>query len=362
MVQSGAPPTDCSGFNKSFTLPPGQLVDNEFHLDDTFHSITVAKTSSCKYTNGTSTSGNCDTACEVTTPVSPFENAGFGSLSSFCHALGTSIDNAHATATAVGDGAKCGGAGGGAVKACFACLCNVNVTVSKSGIDISISSDGFIDFKDGVDNNCPAQTQPPPGADGCDPTASTDLNVVQDMPTNCDPIVLDLKGDGFDLTNAAGGVFFDIRGTGHPFMIPWTTGADTAFLVLDRNANGRIDDGTELFSNVSPQPRSTSPNGFKALAQYDLPENGGNGDGIIDSRDAIFQSLRLWVDVNHDGISQIEELHTLPGLGVLSISLDFQRTSRKDQYGNIFLFRARVNPGQGAGVGRQAYDVFFVTK
>jgi hypothetical protein len=72
--------------------------------------------------------------------------------------------------------------------------------------------------------------------------------------------------------------------------------------------------------------------------------------------------LRLWVDVNHDGISQIEELHTLPGLGVLSISLDFQRTSRKDQYGNIFLFRARVNPGQGAGVGRQAYDVFFVTK
>jgi hypothetical protein len=113
---------------------------------------------------------------------------------------------------------------------------------------------------------------------------------------------------------------------------------------------------------VTPQPQSASPNGFKALAQYDLPENGGNGDGVIDAHDAIFSFLRLWVDADHDGTSQPEELHTLTEMGVFSISLDFQRTGRKDQYGNIFLFRANVNSPRAADIGPKAYDIFFVTK
>ena len=97
-----------------------------------------------------------------------------------------------------------------------------------------------------------------------------------------------------------------------------------------------------------------------ALAVYDDPKNGGNGDGIIDSRDAVFTSLRLWIDANHDGICQPEELHTLPSLGVNSISLTYKEDDKTDQYGNQFRYRARLTQINQPS-GKTAYDVFFVT-
>jgi len=107
-----------------------------------------------------------------------------------------------------------------------------------------------------------------------------------------------------------------------------------------------------------------TPNGFLALAEYDKLENGGNGDGIIDAHDAIFSKLRLWVDANHDGISQPEELHTLPEMGVLSISLDYSLSMRTDEFGNVFRYKARINQGvdSDSDVGKRIYDVFLVTK
>jgi len=174
---------------------------------------------------------------------------------------------------------------------------------------------------------------------------------------------VDTTGKGFRLTSAGAGVTFDILGNGHPIKIAWTA-ADSrnAFLALDRNHNGIIDSGKELFGNVTEQPESSDQNGFLALAQFDKPENGGNGDGIIDQRDAVFSHLLLWIDENHDGVSQPNELHTLPELGVFSISLGYRDATRFDEYGNWFHYRAAVNPDPFDGEskdGRWTYDVFF---
>jgi hypothetical protein len=177
------------------------------------------------------------------------------------------------------------------------------------------------------------------------------------------PIVLDITGTGFVLTSAENGVKFDIMGSGTAEQIGWTApGSNNAFLALP-GADSLVHNGKQLFGNFTPQPSSPNPNGFLALAVYDDPKNGGNGDGVIDSRDAIFSSLRLWIDANHDGICQPGELHTLPSLGVNSLSLKYKEADKTDQYGNEFRYKALVDPDHpnATPIGRVAYDVFFVT-
>jgi len=154
----------------------------------------------------------------------------------------------------------------------------------------------------------------------------------QDNGCNPSPVIIDVGGSGFQLTSAAGGVRFDIYGTGTPIQMGWTAeGAANAFLALP-GADGLVDSGKQLFGNFTSQPPSNNPNGFAALAVYDLPANGGNGDGIIDSRDAIYPVLRLWIDANHDGISQPEELHTLSSLGVCKLRINCKAETSAEEY------------------------------
>jgi hypothetical protein len=201
----------------------------------------------------------------------------------------------------------------------------------------------------------------PQAAIFCEPGMDRNCNGTEDQ-TECHcPIVLDLQGSGFNLTNTQTGVFFDLNNDGIKEQLSWTEPrSDDSWLVLDRNGNERIDNGSELFSNHTLQAPSQNPNGFIALAEYDKPENGGNLDGLIGASDTIYSSLRLWRDSNHNGISEPAELHKLSAFGIAVLNLDYQESRRKDRHGNLFRWRTSLKDAQGAQIGGWAWEVNLV--
>ncbi|HEV3040507.1 MAG TPA: hypothetical protein VHA33_22280 [Candidatus Angelobacter sp.] len=270
-----------------------------------------------------------------------------------------------------------GNPGKGATSSCGQTAPDGSPNVTGSGGDSGAGGDAGPNGTPGADGPTPSTTnRQPPSSGGVTPnpclngatatpgsgnfTTSLGLGVT---PT-CSPIIIDTRGEGFPLTSAQAGVMFDITGTGQAVQLAWTErGSHDAFLALP-GPDGLVHNGKELFGNFTPQPASANPNGFLALAEFDKPANGGNGDGIIDERDAVFSRLRLWVDENHDGVCQVHELHTLPELGVFSLALKYRESRRTDDFGNQFRYKAKVNPDPADGesdVGRWTYDVFLTT-
>lgn len=96
------------------------------------------------------------------------------------------------------------------------------------------------------------------------------------------------------------------------------------------------------------------------LSLFDEPENGGNSDGKINGRDAIYSSLCLWRDSNHNGVSEASEISRLISAGIASFELTYFESRRRDRHGNIFRYRAKVRDTLGNHVGRWAWDIFLL--
>jgi hypothetical protein len=352
----------CTKFNASPSFPSIPSDTRDHALDSSGqpiggHSFFLTASGTCTYSEGGVSPGPCNVQCDINADPSWGEigtTAGF--LPNF-H-VGDTVTN-HGQAFSTGGQASCESHPAGSIVSCLTqrCAVGISINATKDGIGTVITfptvnvysnrNDSRIDCVAKSSTAAPSPTPIPPSptptptppsscltsqscpvggkpVPPCSPptggSGGDDPDLLNGGSNPCSPIIVDLTGEGFNLTDAAHGVLFDIANTGIPMQIAWTANSNNAFLVLDRDGSGTITSGAELFGNFTPQPSSPSPNGFLALAVYDDPMNGGNGDGIIDARDEIFSKLRLWVDVNHDGVCQPGELHLLPDLGVYALN------------------------------------------
>jgi hypothetical protein len=143
------------------------------------------------------------------------------------------------------------------------------------------------------------------------------------------PIILDLNGNGVTTQSITAGVEFDLFAAGEKVHTGWVGGGD-GFLVMDRNHDGVINDGGELFGQASLLASGEkAKDGYQALAELD-----SNQDGLITSADKGFADLSVWVDSNSDGVSQAGEIRTLDSLGVSQLDLA-ATTSWAKNNGNV---------------------------
>lgn len=150
-----------------------------------------------------------------------------------------------------------------------------------------------------------------------------DVSITAGSAQEGDPLVLDLDDDGVELTNVGQGRTFDLNADGTDDQTAFIAG-DDGFLALDRNGNGAIDDGGELFGD-----QHGARHGFAELNRFD-----DTGDGVIDVSDAIFHRLRVLHDINGDGRIELAELSALADLDIAAIDLRTDDTDDRAAGGN----------------------------
>lgn len=178
-----------------------------------------------------------------------------------------------------------------------------------------------------------------------------------------EPVIIDLDGAGIRLTSAENGVKIDLVGDGVAKQTAWTqAGSGTGILVEDKNRSGTIEIPQELVGG-----RGGPPNGFAALRAFDgfgdeqALRSGAhpNPDGKMDSRDAYYSRVIVWVDTNHNGIPEEAELESLAHAGIVSILTGYEDVSRPDGSGNLFRYytQAYKTSKKGVEVKRDVYVV-----
>ena len=194
---------------------------------------------------------------------------------------------------------------------------------------------------------------------GCDPPTSGG---------GCNsPIAIRVGGEEIinNISSSEDGVPFDLKGDGHPLWYAWQKHGDhqIGWLAIP-DKDGGVPSGKYLIGNYTPNEDYPSPNrnnGWKVLSEYTEKDNGGCGGPNITPCDAAYSKLRVWVDMNHDGVAQPDELFTLPQVGITSIGTDYEETKIADEFGNWYRYKGQINPlgrPPGSRVNPVAYDVY----
>jgi len=231
----------------------------------------------------------------------------------------------------------------------------LNIGVNLNGSNISITSQQ-IDLLTEDYRGFQVLKGPQP----CTPHDGEDPFLPDAESSACDPLLLDLGLDGIALGPRGVGVHFDNDGDGIMEHSQWVRqGGNEAFLVVDRNGNGAIDNGTELFGNgtVLTLEGDAAPNGFVALAQYDDPRLGGNDDGFITPADAVWSQLALWLDVDANGRSTPDEIMSLASRGIRALPTIPRLRMVQDAAGNIIPYHATALTSSSSRM--QMVDVYF---
>ncbi|HBZ8587261.1 TPA: calcium-binding protein, partial [Salmonella enterica subsp. enterica] len=231
------------------------------------------------------------------------------------------------------------------------------------GVAAFLTSDGFHDFartlldmtqKYGIaDPDTGGWLLPPnnqlmemfPGSGGPD---------MSDAENTSSPIIIDLDRDGVETISVEAGVFFDHDGNKFAESTGWVS-PDDGLLVFDRDGNGQIDNGSELFGNNTAQADGTNAsNGYNALKEYD-----DNNDGVLNENDAIWNQLQVWQDKNSNGRVDEGELLTMKQAGIASINTTYKNSSTTDSQGNLHKQTGSITYTDGSK--GQSADVWFNT-